>query len=393
VSAAILLVPTFLMGGTLPVLSRYLARRRGVVGSAVGILYGLNTLGAAAGAFLSGFVFIRLWGTQATIHLAVGINMALAAAFVGLHSLAGGGEASAEEAAEEPPADAVLGRVRLGLLLLAVGISGFVSFSYEVVWTRLLALVFETTVHAFSVMLTTFLLGLGLGGAVAGALVRRGTKRGYWRLYGYLEALIGLCGLATIPLFLPPPLGYSSFAQLTMVQFVRSAMVMIVPTTLMGAAFPIACHLYAAGVRQTGESVGRIYVANTVGAVLGALLTGFWLVRMLGSQGSIVFGSLLMVASGALVLAVAPRPERRRALLASLVPALILVAVALGLWGLIPGDAILRHQVRCHAVGYGDPDLPLEVLGYDEGVEGSVIALRHPDGTKLLSVGTTIVAG
>ena len=398
VSALILIVPTFLMGGTLPVLSRYLARRRRVVGSAVGILYGLNTLGAAAGAFLTGFVFIRLWGTQAAIYLAVVANLGLAVAFVGLHALAGRGEAAVDEPADEPAVEPALGRARLGLLLTAVAVSGFVSFSYEVLWTRLLALVFETTVHAFSVMLTTFLLGLGLGGALAGVLMRGGAKRGYWRLYGYLEALIGLCGLASIPLFLPPPFGYSSFAELTLLQFVRSAMIMIVPTTLMGAAFPIACHLYAAGVRKTGESVGRIYLANTVGAVSGALLTGFYLIRVLGSQGSLVFGSLLIVVSGALVVAASPRAPApagrpRKALPPSLVSALILVAVALGVWALIPPGMVLRYQVLCHAVGYGDRDLDLKVLGYDEGVEGSVIVLRHPDGTKLLSVGTTIVAG
>ncbi|MHC4592044.1 MAG: fused MFS/spermidine synthase, partial [Planctomycetota bacterium] len=393
VSAVILLVPTFLMGGTLPVLSRFMAARRGQVGSAVGLLYGLNTLGAAAGAFLTGFVLIRILGTLKTIYLAAAVNIAVAVVFLALHSLTRAEEPAPTEEEAEGIEEAPLGAGRLRLLLLAVAVSGFVSFSYEVLWTRLLSFRLRTTVYAFSVMLATFLLGLGLGGALVGLSRRKRPKADYWRIYGYLEAAIGICGLCTIFLLLTPRLGWASFVGRTVEQFGMSALIMLVPATLMGAAFPIACHLFAAGVSHTGRSVGSMYVANTIGAVAGALLTGFYLVWALGTQHSLALASFAIIASASLVLVLAPRSAPRegsaaRSQRSVLVHVLLIWAVAIGLWGVTPQGLLPAYYVRHQPRG---PERTL--LGHHEGLEGVAVASELPDGDKLLSVGATIVAG
>lgn len=404
VSAGILLVPTFLMGGTLPVLSRFIAALRGQVGPSVGILYGLNTLGAAAGAFITGFVLIKDLGTLSTIYLAASANFALAAAFLLLRRLSRAEQAAADAGSlaggvlpAQPAPEADMGAGRRRLLLAAVAMSGFVAFSYEVLWTRLLTFKFGATVYAFSTMLGTFLLGLGLGGAALGLLKRAPAKARYWRVFGYLEAGVGLSGLAGMLLFFSASPGYSSFAQRALDEFGTSALVMLVPTMLMGAAFPIACHLFAAGVQETGRSVGRMYVVNTAGAVLGSLLTGFWLVKSLGTQGSLTLASFLMLGSAMAVLAWSPAAaediKTRRGALRGLRPLPIVAGAAVIIWVATPRDFLVGYFLRNQTVAVVNPGKRVSLLGYAEGVDGVVVACQLEGSHKTIASGSTDVAG
>ncbi|MCK4284214.1 MAG: fused MFS/spermidine synthase, partial [Candidatus Brocadiae bacterium] len=377
-------------------LSRFMATRRRQVGPAVGMLYGLNTLGAATGAFVTGFVLVKALGTVKTTQVAALCNFALAAAFLVLHALAGA-EAPVESREEPRPTEAPLSRARLWLLVAAVSVSGFVAFSYEVLWTRLLAFRFNTTVYAFTIMLTTFLLGLGLGGAVVGLLRRTRARERYWRIYGYLEAAVGICGMATILLFAVPEPASDSFVQSTLYHLGISMLIMIVPTTLMGAAFPIACHLFAAGVRQAGRSVGKVYVANTIGCVAGALVTGFTLVRALGTQNSLTLVSLLIIASGSAVLAAtpvhaAPGPQRRRLRLRALGPLPLIWSLPVLLWAVIPTDFVQNYFLK-NQTYYAVYSGRVALLGYAEGAEGVVVVCQSDAGYKSLAAGATQVAG
>jgi spermidine synthase len=400
VSAIVLLVPTFLMGGTLPVLGRYVAGLRRSVAPAVGLLYGLNTLGAAAGAFLTGFVLVKQFGILYTIYLAAGTNLLLAAAFLALHRTTRtaaaeprGADAGPQE--QEPPAG-----WRVLILLAAVMISGFVSFGYEVLWTRLLALKLETTVYAFSIMLTVFLLGLGFGGALVGLARPADSRSRLWVWYGWMEAGVGLWGLASVLLFFSARQGYASFAVRVLSELGAAALVMLLPTALMGAAFPIVCHLYAAGVQRTGRSIGAIYLFNTAGSVAGALLTGFVLVKVVGTQGSLALVSFLILASGLVLIATAPGLReaaagtvRRRA--ATVVG---LLAAGFVIWACTPGKYLVRYFVRNQSVAIADPDREVSILGYEEGTEGIVVACQvgkagAEDGYKTISAGSTDVAG
>jgi len=394
VSAGILLVPTFLMGGTLPVLSRFMASARGQVGSAVGILYGLNTLGAAGGAFLCGFVLIQALGTVKTVYLAAAANLVLSVTFLLLDRVYGPVAAAVEEGAPEGPEGALDGLHR-AVLVGAVALSGFVSFSYEVLWTRALSFRLGASVYAFSIMLTTFLLGLGLGGAAVGLLKRTRAKAHYWRVYGWLEAGVGLCGLVGILLFFPLGYGYESFTGRILSRAAAAAIVMLVPTALMGAAFPIACHLWAAGVRQTGSSVGRVYLANTVGCVAGALLTGFWLVRWLGTQRALTAASFLMVAGAGVILACRPGGGSApgRSMVRRLRPAAAVWAVALLTWALTPSGYLVNYFVRNQPGAVSNPGRKVTLLGHAEGVEGVMVACRWDDSYKTIAAGSTDVAG
>src|SRR3989344_4708333 len=200
-SFAILIVPTFLMGATLPVITRFFVSRDDQVGTGIGVLYGANTLGATVGSFLTGFLLIKIFGLTQTVYVAAVFNLLLAVAFLLLRRLLGaplGTGSGTENVAglstpsgrDAPPA--VLTPARTKLLLACFALAGFTSLAYEVLWFRLLVFELQTTIYAFTAMLTTFLIGIGLGSAIFSALQKR--ARGahpYWDYFGYVEAAIG----------------------------------------------------------------------------------------------------------------------------------------------------------------------------------------------------------
>ncbi|MFW5926164.1 MAG: fused MFS/spermidine synthase [Myxococcota bacterium] len=178
----ILLVPTVLMGASLPLLARHFVRgdqRAGAVGSSVGALYAVNTLGAVAGVFLAAFVLMPTIGLSATNGVAVAINLALGAGIVTASHVAGRlraqrAEQAPERAIEAPgpvdAGDAISPAARMAALI-AFGVSGAAALAYEVAWTRALAMTIGASVHSFALILVTFLMGIAGGSAVAAAVL------------------------------------------------------------------------------------------------------------------------------------------------------------------------------------------------------------------------------
>ena len=170
--AVVLLPPTILMGATLPVLARLVADDPERMGGQVGALYAVNTFGAVAGTFIAGFVAIPAVGAQKTLWLTAAVNVVLAAAAFGLsrrlpfRPMAAPAPEPAGEGGRAVP-------VRVGLVLLVFGLSGFGALILEVAWTRVLALVMGSSVYAFSLMLLAFLTGLASGSACFATLLRR----------------------------------------------------------------------------------------------------------------------------------------------------------------------------------------------------------------------------
>ena len=372
-SFAVLLVPTFLMGATLPVLSKFAAGRNRRVEVGVGLLYGLNTLGAGAGCFLSGFVLIEHLGVQGSTSLAAGLNLALGALFLLAARWAPAGEALPLENSRVP--------VPTGLLLVA-GLAGFTALGYEVLWSRLLVFKLRTTVYAFAIMLTTFLVGLGMGSALLAALARRWREQDYHKIFGWLQLGIGLCGLVSVLLFGRLESWFSAFSgdwsTRVAQQLLLAATIMLVPALLMGAAFPALSRAGAQG-RQPGRAVGLLYAANTLGAVCGPLLVGFVLVQALGTQQSLVVMALLNLSIAAIVLR---GRGPRLPLLLSWLAALVLIAAT-------PGDLLLRF----YNAGERELDSRVELVYAAEDVGGITTVHRLPNGERTIATGSTDVAG
>jgi spermidine synthase len=200
-----------------------------------------------------------------------------------------------------------------------------------VVWTRLLSIFSLNAVFSFTIMLTTFLVGLAVGGALA-------ARRADWvsdplRLFGYLELGIGVCAILVLYIFARLPTLLERFTapdtlgRLLFAEFFAAAIIMLVPTLLMGATFPVAARIYGAGAEAIGRRVGRLYALNTIGAALGAFVAGFGLIPLLGLQRAALVLALLNLAVGAVALLraeVTPRLQLGGALAAAIVGAALL---------------------------------------------------------------------
>ncbi|HWO40407.1 MAG TPA: fused MFS/spermidine synthase, partial [Candidatus Eisenbacteria bacterium] len=214
-----------------------------------------------------------------------------------------GREAAAPAAADLPPS--YLGWV----LLVCFGLSGFASLVYENAWTRALTLVIGSSIYSFTTMLVTFLIGLALGGFVYARYFGRREAR--LSTFGLVELWVGLAALATIPLFEKLPLLFvrllhgfgDTFTVFLYLQIFLSALVMFVPTLLLGMTFPLVARLFTQSLYRVGSGVGTSYAANTVGAVLGAFAGGFILIPNIGVQNSIFFAVVMNLVIGFILVA------------------------------------------------------------------------------------------
>jgi spermidine synthase len=303
----LLLVPTLLMGGTLPALVRHLQRHGRALGSEAGVLYGVNTLGAVVGAGAAGFALLPWLGLQKTTALAAAVNLAIGAVALGL--------SRAERAMRPTPEPSRLRADNPGAggrrgVLAVCALSGFVALLSEVAWTRGLTLVLGSSTYAFTVMLVTLLAGVAAGSLVTARLLPHTPD--LFRTLACLQAAIAVASLVGAHLFAELPVFYLYLfravsgvpALLVGGQFALAALIMLPPALLMGAVFPVVVQLIGGPSRGVGEPVGRAYAANTAGAVLGAFLGGFLLIPTIGIAWTltVAIAVSLAVAPGLLIL-------------------------------------------------------------------------------------------
>ncbi|MBI4003592.1 MAG: fused MFS/spermidine synthase [Candidatus Omnitrophica bacterium] len=309
-SALILLVPTTLLGGTFPVLSRFLIRTSEERGVKIAGLYGINTAGAMAGTLLVYFVGLPVLGLFRTLLCAgvsnLGIGVLCLAFDRHLESLGFRRPAPASPAAVSAPEESPL---RLRWLLAAFGLSGFSAMVYEVAWTRTLSLVVGSSTYAFCIMLATFLGGMAAGSAWARRALRQ--RPATIPQFITIEIVLGLYGLFSIPFFnqLPEwfvrlwPLTGGSFTGMSWLQFVLCASAMIIPTYLMGFLFPVVSDLVTRRFAHLGRQLGSAYAINTLGGIAGSFLAGFVLIPLLGLPLAIVVAAIInLLAAGILYL-------------------------------------------------------------------------------------------
>ena len=327
----VLIVPTALMGATLPVLSSFYARDIGRIGLRVGSLYALNTFGAVLGAAATGFVLIPALGMNAATTTAATMNILLGVVALTVSRKA---ERTAHEFTpefvEDPPIkrkgsrspESESQRGQITIVIAGFAVSGFVALSYEVIWSRVLALIIGSSVYAFSIMLTTFLIGLAAGATFASRVVDRIHRP--VRMFALIEVAVGATSLIGAYLFNDLPYVFvqlyrwvdsSAFGLLLFARFLIASFVMIVPTFLLGALFPLVVRIISSRklVRTTGRTVGDAYAANTVGAIVGSFASGFILVPWLGLLGSLrLCVALNFVVAAAAFSASARRPAGKR---------------------------------------------------------------------------------
>jgi spermidine synthase len=384
-SFTLVLIPATMMGGTLPVLSRYVARTLSNLTFRVGWLYSINTFGAVLGTFATGFVLLPALGMAMSTYTAVAANVAIFLISVFLSRGDTGPPVQVE--AETGEAHSRPSPAYEKIVLVAFLFTGLAALSAEVIWTRVLTLVVGTTTYAFTTMLTTFLLGLALGSAVFARIAQKYARPR--TLFALLVLAIGFLVFASTVAFGRLPILYmdlygsieQTWFHITSVQFLLSFALFIIPTFLMGGTFPLVARIYATDLARVGSRIGTAYAFNTVGSILGSFIGSFVLLNLLGVEHGMIAVSLIYLAVGVvLFLAVAEkmRPRLRAA------GALAVVGVAAIMLALSPGwdRKLMTSAVYVYASNYGDVEglrkmmERREILFYDEGPGATVSVER-----------------
>jgi len=400
---AVLIPATLFMGATLPVVAEHWSRWGNSLVGGVGRLYGINTLGAVIGVVVTGFLLLPALGFALTVAVAVATNLCVAAAAFYLSSRYEGAPASVTasmgQAPEESPTVAPAS-LRERNTMVALAFTGFAAMALEVAWTRTLTLVVGPSVYAFTIMLATFLVGLGLGSVLfSWVLERRGRGE---QLFWILATTSGLLSVASLGLASEFPYLFSYLFQRWEAQYSPSiifgieaivcAAAIFLPTLAMGGLFPAG--LAAAGLtrEQVGPSVGRLYAGNTVGGVLGAFAGGFILIPTLGISGTIYGAAFVYLAVGAAFRAdtrvISVRPALGRALAVTTIGLLAVSMVPPWNRGIMTSgvykyansltDDFTRDEFREYTEDYW------ELLYYKDGPVSTVTVAWQPDRMKVL---------
>jgi spermidine synthase len=286
-SFVILMIPTALMGATLPLLVRHSVHNDEELSSRIGLLYSINTAGAVVGTVLAAFVLLPLIGLRETIWAAAAVNGLVFLAAWALARSAGGDFDSAPPAATSNPEP--LGKA-VWILPLIFG-SGLVSFTYEVLWTRLLEHLLGGSVYAFSTMLASFLMGIALGAAVGS---RFGTTRSRAAM-GFAIAQLGIALLSAVAWLavdeipaLTASLKNSDLPKM-LVDWAASTFTLFPAAVLLGATFPFAVRILARDENEAASASAKVYAVNTLGSVVGSIGAGFFIIPALGYAGTLIF--------------------------------------------------------------------------------------------------------
>ncbi len=358
-STLVLLPPVFLIGGTMPLLAKYFVRDSANLGSSFSKIYYLNTLGACVGALLTGFALVRYFGVIGTLMIAVGGNL-LVALMVSLIRR-GPGTANAATGEQRP----------YSYMLVFLFLTGFISLGYELLWVRILSTYGLSTSQAFALILAGFLLGFSVGAwVVARQVDRRQDLEAWFSAVSIVTAFSGAIVLLLFRQFETLTILLADAMPMSQLMFgmVLAFTVSFVPAVFMGILFPLGVRIYARDIDRIGTKAGNTFFSNTLGCVLGSLLTGFVLIPFVG-----MWNTTLLLINLSLLIALAFLLRSRRPAGAQWV-SLLVVAVVANL--LVFTDSKTFHaelkgrDLRTAAEGF-------DVIYYAEGLSGTVTAVER----------------
>jgi predicted membrane-bound spermidine synthase/tetratricopeptide (TPR) repeat protein len=305
ISVLTLLLPTILMGGTLPVLVRFISQSVEESGKNVATLYFLNSFGAVLGSLLGGFFLVPMAGLQATVLSAgvVNIFIAVAAFALGTKTMLAPAEGESAPETELPSAPDLFVVLAVGV----AGVSGLAAMIYEVAWVRLLIPVLGSSTYSYTLMLVAFISGITIGSWLVSVLIRKWNN-----LFGVLavcQLLIGASMALMLPLYGHVPYIFwqlgsmftrsdATYPVFLTLQFLIGLTIMIIPTIFLGMSLPLASRIATRSVRVLGKSVGTVFSVNTLGTVLGSLAAGLVLIPLIGVRHAMEVGLVLNLACG-----------------------------------------------------------------------------------------------
>ncbi len=400
-----LVIPTALMGTTLPLILRHIVRTRDVLGELGARFYAINTLGALTGTLAAGFVLIPYLGATRATWCAAAVNLIVGtgSAIVGLRSklppqLAAPAAASGVRVLELDPIPGVTAEQRVRIAraaVIALALSGFGSFALEVVWTRILLISFSATVYSFASMLSCFLFGIFFGSRLVSRVVDR--LENPVGLFAALELGIGLSvGVLCLVVNAVPDLfarllgtvaavlGEGRDYTLVVSTLLASFSLLLIPTTLLGATFSVALRAYTTNIGHTASRTGNLYAANTLGGIIGSLSAGLVLIPMFGTTVSLALVVVIFTAVGVGLAATQASVYGGRwarsgyGAVGALAIVLALVSLA------VPYRVRLNFNQQADATG--------ELVYHAEGVQNTIDVIRSEAGTTALIIGGNVEA-
>jgi spermidine synthase len=383
VGALCLLPPTVLMGATLPAVARLVETTpRGV--SWLGIFYGGNTAGAVAGCLLAGFYLLRVYDGAAATYCAVALNLVVAAgAWLLSRAPAARSESHHETSplAPQPPVAAPSAASPTARpILIAIALSGLCALAAEVVWTRVLSLLLGATVYTFSIILAVFLTGLGMGSSLGAALARTRVPPRLALAGCQLLLVAGIAWAAqalavTLPRWPVPAAEWTTRTGKFVFDLYRCVWAMLPAAILWGASFPLALVALAAPGQDPARLVGRAYAANTLGAILGAVLASLLALPWLGSRGTQL--ALIAIAVVGAGFALRPRSGAGFGLLGAG------AAAAVAAFVFLPQ---LPWQLAAYGRQVASTDYGAKALYLGEGMNATVAVSETPGGARFFHV-------
>jgi len=398
ISFAVLLIPTFLMGMTLPLLTQAFVRRVERAGEIVGLLYGINTLGAALGALLAGFLLIGWLGLKGSAFIACGLNAVAGISALAIYQY--GSEVFhppgrvRKPAHDRKPRSTPAHKPGFATILVVSSVVGFLGLGYEILWIRILAIVNKNTVYGFPAILGIFLIGLALGGYYFGK--KADSTRDVFGLFWKIEACVALSAGFSILVYYSalnlepvqsvlqnvfreaqrPASAYVLaggsyvfsrrifFAELSF--FFIPILWLVLPTGfLMGGGLPVLDRMAIQNASLAGKWVGNVHVANIIGSVAGTLIVGFLFLDRLGSEWTLKV--LIMLSLGFILIGIQNRIRSKATVQPIQVAGLLSVMF---ITGILPGNK--KFYERYFQAGTGR-DAPL-IEEYADGV----LALTDP---------------
>ncbi|MDH5477931.1 MAG: fused MFS/spermidine synthase [Nitrospinota bacterium] len=446
-----LLIPTFLMGGTLPVMSKFYITSMDRLGKGVGVLYAANTYGAMVGAFLSGFVMIKYLGVWNTLFAAFLANFLVA----GLVWLVPAAQQEKAGEAPKPGAPAEEGKkkrkkgkkearmeraayareeanvededesgfeplIAPAMAMALMAAAGFSSIALEILWTRGFVVSFKSTVYLFSGLLSIYLLGMALGSHVFSRVLDK--VEDPLRLLGLAQLGVGIWAFVSVPIFMKVPgmaetlagmFSHMTLSRDMLVMLALMGITILPPAFLMGISFPLLTKVITESLGSLGRRSGMAYATGTLGGIGGSLLAGFVMLPMMGLQISIfLVGAVALLTGYTAITLSRRRPMLAWALPTTLATAIFIVSVVyiagvdVGLGRVVKEKVALAMEgatgsVRVIEDRKGGP-LTLMVNDYQLATSGDVAVrfghlpmILHPDAKSALviSLGSGITTG
>jgi spermidine synthase len=322
-SIALLLPPTVLMGGTLPVLSRFVVRSLGEVESQVGWLYFINSLGAIFGSLLAGFILIPNLGLNLSMITAVALNLFAGLTALALRPLEKAQKATETKSISADSVPAVYTERQIWIAIVGITLSGGAALMYEIAWIRLLSLVLGASTYSFSLMLAAFIAGIALGSFLITR--KKLSNLDPYNLFALSELGVAVSIVLTLPLYEQLPYDFmvlsnmwartlGTFWLYELTKFLLCFLLMLLPTTFLGMTLPLVSQIGVRSFRDVGKNIGRIFAANTAGTLIGAVAAGLALLPLLGIKRLIELGVVINLIVGVTALLASSSRSLRRKL-------------------------------------------------------------------------------